>query len=35
MLDPISEITITPGATLAIFSIMQTVLQAGDEVDYF
>ena len=30
MLDPISEITITPGATLAIFSIMQTVLQAGD-----
>jgi len=34
-LDPISEITITPGATLAIFSIMQTVLQAGDEVIIF
>ncbi|WP_180036857.1 MULTISPECIES: methionine aminotransferase [unclassified Acinetobacter] len=34
-LDPVSEITITPGATLAIFSIMQTVLQAGDEVIIF
>ena len=34
-LDPTSEITITPGATLAIFSIMQTVLQAGDEVIIF
>ena len=34
-LDPISEITITPGATIGIFSAIQAVVQAGDEVIIF
>ena len=34
-LDPISEITITPGATIGIFSAIQAVVQADDEVIIF
>ena len=34
-LDPISEITITPGATIGLFSAIQAVVQAGDEVIIF
>ena len=34
-LDPISEITITPGATIGIFSAIQAVVKAGDEVIIF
>ena len=35
MLDPDSEITITPGATQAIFCAIQTVVRPGDEVIVF
>ena len=34
-LDPISEITITPGATIGIFSAIQAIVYAGDEVIIF
>ena len=34
-LDPITEITITPGATIAIFSAIQALVHAGDEVIVF
>ena len=34
-LDPISEITITPGATIALFSTIQALVHAGDEVIVF
>ena len=34
-LDPISEITITPGATIGIFSAIQAIIHAGDEVIIF
>lgn len=34
-LDPISEITITPGATIGIFSAIQAIVHAGDEVIVF
>ena len=34
-LDPITEITITAGATIAIFSAIQAMLHAGDEVIIF
>lgn len=34
-LDPISEITITPGATTAILCAIQAVVNAGDEVIIF
>ena len=34
-LDPVNEITITPGATIGIFSAIQAVVQAGDEVIIF
>lgn len=33
--DPISEITITPGATIGIFATIQTFVHAGDEVVIF
>lgn len=34
-LDPVNEITITPGATIGIFSAIQAVVKAGDEVIIF
>lgn len=34
-LNPITEITITPGATIGIFSAIQAVVQTGDEVIVF
>lgn len=34
-LDPVQEITITPGATLGIFSTIQALIHAGDEVIIF
>lgn len=34
-IDPISEITITPGATIGIFSAIQAMVHAGDEVIIF
>ncbi|NNP72576.1 aminotransferase [Acinetobacter defluvii] len=34
-LDPITEITITPGATIGIFSAIQAIVHAGDEVIIF
>lgn len=34
-LDPVSEITITPGATLAIFCAIQASVRAGEEVIIF
>jgi len=34
-LDPNTQITITPGGTVAIFSALTTVLKAGDEVIVF
>lgn len=34
-LDPVNEITITPGATIGIFSAIQAVVQTGDEVIIF
>lgn len=34
-LDPVSEITITPGATIGIFALIQAVVTAGDEVIIF
>lgn len=34
-LDPITEITITAGATIALFSAIQAIVHAGDEVIIF
>lgn len=34
-LDPMTDITITPGATIGIFSAIQAVVHAGDEVIIF
>ena len=34
-LDPSSEITITPGATIGIFAVIQAVVNSGDEVIIF
>ena len=34
-LDPLQEITITPGATIGIFSTIQALVHAGDEVIVF
>lgn len=34
-LNPIDEITITPGATIGIFSAIQAIVHAGDEVIIF
>lgn len=34
-LDPITEITITPGATIGIFSVIQAIIHHGDEVIIF
>lgn len=34
-LDPVHEITITPGATIALFSAIQALVNAGDEVIVF
>ena len=34
-IDPITEITITPGATIGIFSAIQALVHAGDEVIIF
>lgn len=34
-LDPVNEITITPGATIGIFSAIQAVIHPGDEVIIF
>jgi methionine transaminase len=34
-LDPITEVTITPGATIGIFSAIQATVHAGDEVIIF
>lgn len=34
-LDPITEITITPGATIGIFSVIQAIIHQGDEVIIF
>lgn len=34
-LDPVHEITITPGATIALFSAIQAIVHAGDEVIVF
>ncbi|MBI1452663.1 MULTISPECIES: methionine aminotransferase [Acinetobacter] len=34
-LDPITEMTITPGATIGIFSAIQAIVHAGDEVIIF
>src|SRR5690606_33307268 len=34
-LDPAQEITITPGATIAIFCAIQAVVRAGEEVIIF
>jgi methionine aminotransferase len=33
--DPDSEITITPGATIALFTVIATFIRPGDEVLYF
>ena len=35
MIDPMTEITITPGATIGIFSAIQALVHAGDEVIIF
>jgi methionine aminotransferase len=35
VIDPIHEITITPGATIALFSAIQAIVNAGDEVIVF
>jgi len=35
VIDPISEITITPGATIGIFCTIQALIHAGDEVIIF
>lgn len=35
LLDPVQEITITPGATIAIFASIQALIHAGDEVIIF
>ena len=35
LIDPVHEITITPGATIGIFAAIQAVVQAGDEVIVF
>ncbi|MGY5393859.1 methionine aminotransferase [Acinetobacter sp. NigerLNRRAM0016] len=35
LIDPTHEITITPGATIALFSAIQAILHAGDEVIVF
>lgn len=32
VIDPLTEITITPGATIAIFVAIQALIHAGDEV---
>jgi len=34
-LDPVTEITITPGATIGIFSVIQAIIHRGDEVIIF
>ncbi len=34
-LDPLTEITITPGATIGIFAVIQAVVNTGDEVIIF
>ncbi|WP_423853605.1 methionine aminotransferase [Acinetobacter guillouiae] len=34
-LDPVTEITITPGATIGIFSAIQAIIHQGDEVIIF
>ena len=34
-IDPITEITITPGATIGIFTVIQSVIHADDEVIIF
>ncbi|CAM9412772.1 methionine aminotransferase [Acinetobacter bereziniae] len=34
-LDPVTEITITPGATIGIFSVIQAIIHQGDEVIIF
>ncbi len=34
-LDPVTEITITAGATIALFSTIQALVHAGDEVIIF
>ncbi|MEN8411309.1 methionine aminotransferase [Acinetobacter bereziniae] len=34
-LDPLTEITITPGATIGIFSVIQAIIHQGDEVIIF
>ncbi|RZG74616.1 aminotransferase class I/II-fold pyridoxal phosphate-dependent enzyme [Acinetobacter wuhouensis] len=34
-LDPITEITITPGATIGLFSAIQAIVHTGDEVIIF
>ena len=34
-IDPLTEITITPGATIGIFATIQALVQAGDEVIIF
>ncbi|KAB0625153.1 aminotransferase class I/II-fold pyridoxal phosphate-dependent enzyme [Acinetobacter gandensis] len=34
-IDPLTEVTITPGATIGIFSAIQAVVHAGDEVIIF
>jgi len=31
-INPLTEVTVTVGATEAIFAIMQSLLEAGDEV---
>ncbi|OTG70936.1 aminotransferase [Acinetobacter sp. ANC 4169] len=35
VIDPLTEITITPGATIAIFVAIQALIHAGDEVIIF
>ncbi len=34
-LDPMTEITITPGATIGLFATIQAVVHADDEVIHF
>ncbi|MFW1737647.1 aminotransferase class I/II-fold pyridoxal phosphate-dependent enzyme, partial [Acinetobacter sp. ULE_I080] len=34
-LDPVTEITITPGATIGIFSVIQAIIHQDDEVIIF
>ncbi|MFW1972427.1 methionine aminotransferase [Acinetobacter bereziniae] len=34
-LDPLTEITITPGATIGIFSVIQAIIHQDDEVIFF